>query len=110
MGEKAANVFRIREVDRRPSGGYFLSLQLAGWNGKRRSLSPMNHNLIFVCTILSSLSFFIVGEADAATIQGLGDLPGGSNVSQALGISADGSTVVGSSESSEVWGRSLGSV
>lgn len=35
--------------------------------------------------------------ASAQTFQGLGDLPGGSFESQALGVSADGSTVVGRS-------------
>lgn len=39
--------------------------------------------------------------AHAVSLQGLGDLPGGSFTSQANGVSADGSTVVGSSSSTQ---------
>jgi len=42
----------------------------------------------------------VVTSSFAATFQGLGDLPGGSVQSYAYGVSADGSTIVGSSSSS----------
>ena len=37
----------------------------------------------------------VVASARTPSFQGLGDLPGGDFYSEALGISADGSTVVG---------------
>ncbi len=55
--------------------------------------------------------------AQAASFQGLGDLPGGRFSSYASGVSADGSVVVGSSESTAMftveafrWTQSTGMV
>ena len=60
----------------------------------------------------------LVGVVQAATFQGLGDLPGGSVESYAYGLSADGSVVVGKSKSLEsgthfdayIWTQSTGMV
>lgn len=55
-------------------------------------------NLCMAATVLAALAF-APGAQAAPFFTGLGDLHGGGFDSEALGISADGSTVVGSSES-----------
>jgi probable HAF family extracellular repeat protein len=60
-----------------------------------------------VATLGLSLGCGFLGSqaVQAASFQGLGDLPGGLNFSSAIGISADGSTIVGISGSSNTTGQ-----
>jgi probable HAF family extracellular repeat protein len=54
----------------------------------------------FALTAVLSTALFLLApdaRAQGASFQGLGDLPGGSSFSQAFGVSADGSVVVGRS-------------
>lgn len=53
----------------------------------------------FLSLLTISIGFIPAKIVSANHFQGLGDLPGGSFYSEALGISADGSTVVGTSHS-----------
>jgi probable HAF family extracellular repeat protein len=69
--------------------------------------------LLFVCALTYSSA--ICWAASVARFQPLGDLPGGETLSQALGISADGSTVVGMGTSANgkeafVWREETGMI
>lgn len=69
-----------------------------------------------VCAGVVGLAVFSVVRVSAATFEGLGDLPGSDRFSAALGVSSDGSTVVGMSRSGAsgarteafVWTRARG--
>ena len=50
-------------------------------------------------TLLVVIAIFAIPARGQATFQGVGDLPGGVIESEARGVSADGSTVVGLSKS-----------
>ena len=50
--------------------------------------------------LLVFVSFVCFSQANTVSFQGLGDLPGGGFWSNAVGVSADGSVVVGFSDSS----------
>jgi len=76
----------------------------------------VKHPVVLVCChLLAGLLVSAPSPGDAATLLGVGDLPGGLFVSEAYAISADGSTVVGRSESAAgteafVWTTSGGIV
>jgi probable HAF family extracellular repeat protein len=60
-------------------------------------LNPLGGRWLIVVLALGLLSLLPVGPAGAASFQGLGELPGGSFSSEALGVSGDGRVVVGMS-------------
>lgn len=60
----------------------------------------MSKSLSIRCSLLTGLSFlFVIPSQAQVMFMGLGDLPGGGVESKAFGLSADGTLVVGSSES-----------
>ncbi len=76
----------------RPSGGQFARRQV------QRIASAIILSFAFLAAQFATISLHTAG-ATPFCFQGIGDLPGGAFISQAWGISADGSTVVGTSSS-----------
>jgi probable HAF family extracellular repeat protein len=62
-------------------------------------MKSQNENKTFfgIALATSAIALGLTNPARAASFQGLGDLPGGNFFSRALGVSGDGSTVVGTS-------------
>jgi probable HAF family extracellular repeat protein len=83
------NVFAVPE----PSTGVFLIAAVFGWAIVRRFSLPTEFLFLVVAISMGATTL------SAAQFIPLGDLPGGSFDSDAWGISADGSVVVGSSQS-----------
>src|SRR5262245_39101254 len=80
-----SNCYRRPALDGRPT-------MFPNWLGNFRS-----NRLLYVGArlVLLSLLLLATSRAVAATLQSLGDLPGGSFDSRANAVSADGSVVVG---------------